>query len=75
MELEPRHMSGGDYRGGRGLYGDFMSNFALCIRCGDCVVACEELGSRRSESTALRMGTLPESKRESSPPATQGIQG
>jgi len=71
MELAPREMSGGAYRGGRGFYGDYLSNFALCIRCGDCVTACEEVGSRRSETTALRMGFLPEHARESRPPAAE----
>lgn len=67
MDLEPRHMSGGEYRGARGLYGEHMSNFALCIRCGDCVTACAEVGSHRSEDVALRMGFLPADKREDRP--------
>lgn len=58
MDLAPREMAGRERRGARGLYGEEMSNHALCIRCGDCIVACEELGSRDSEDTALRMGPL-----------------
>ena len=57
-------MSGGAYRGGSGFYGDGMSNFALCIRCGDCVVSCEEVGTRGEVETALTMGHLAEAARE-----------
>jgi polyferredoxin len=56
MELKPRSMLG-ELRGGRGLYGENISNFALCIRCGDCIVGCEEAGSS-GEVAALAMGTL-----------------
>jgi len=63
-DLHPKEMAGGEYRGGMGFYGEAMSNFALCIRCGDCVVACEGMTQRFSEDTPLRMGWLmdPESR-------------
>lgn len=65
MDLDPKHMSGGPRRGSSGLYADYMSNFALCIRCGDCVVGCEEIGTRGQTTSALSMGWLPADKRES----------
>jgi len=71
MELEPRKMLG-DPRGGRGFYGDNMSNFALCIRCGDCIVGCEEAGSSGTVA-ALAMGTLhgePEREGDQAEPAS-----
>jgi polyferredoxin len=68
MELEPRHMSGGKYRGGKGFYGDGMSNFSNCIRCGDCLIACESIGGKGAEQLPLRMGWLPPDKRDSSQP-------
>ena len=58
MDLHPKEMAGGEYRPGVGFYGDAMSNFALCIRCGDCVTACEGMTTRYSEDTPLRMGWL-----------------
>lgn len=64
MDLHPRDMSGGAYRDGTGLYGEGMSNFALCIRCGDCVVACEEVGTTLTVDTALTLGNLPPTARE-----------
>jgi polyferredoxin len=65
MDLEPRKMSGGEHRPGSGFYGDGLSNFALCVRCGDCIVGCEEVGQRGTPVSALRMGPLPPGARES----------
>ncbi|MFT7679686.1 MAG: polyferredoxin [Planctomycetota bacterium] len=65
MDLDPKEMSGGKYRDERGLYGSHMSNFALCIRCGDCVVGCEEVGTAKQITTALTLGTLAPDQRES----------
>jgi polyferredoxin len=65
MDLKPRELSGGAYRGATGFYPQALSNFALCIRCGDCVVACEDVNvSRRDGPTSLRMGWLPEGARD-----------
>lgn len=64
VDLEPRAMAGGPYRGGLGLYGDSMSNFANCLRCGDCVIACEGANARRDEPLPLRMGFLDQRARE-----------
>ncbi|MFT5284195.1 MAG: polyferredoxin [Planctomycetota bacterium] len=62
IDLLPREMEFEDEeheRSGSGLYPDGMTNHALCIRCGDCVVACEAMTSRFDTSTPLRMGFLP----------------
>ena len=65
MDLSPTELSGGAWRGGSGLYSDTMSNFSLCIRCGDCVNACEGTTARSEEPTPLRMGLLPSDARDS----------
>jgi polyferredoxin len=68
MDLMPREMSGGAYREGRGFYPEAMSNFALCIRCGDCVAACEGTTARNQTPTPLRLGFLPPDARDDQPP-------
>lgn len=66
VDLKPREMSGGAYREGRGFYPDALSNFALCLRCGDCVVACDDVNEARREGpVTLRMGWLPPAARDS----------
>lgn len=65
MDLDPKHMSGGARRGAAGVYADYLSNFALCVRCGDCVVGCEEVGTRGQTTSALTMGWLGPDQRES----------
>jgi polyferredoxin len=77
VDLEPREMSGGAYRGATGLYPETLSNFSNCIRCGDCVLACDGINTRPSEPVSLRMGWLPPDKRDSTPgevaaPAREG---
>jgi polyferredoxin len=62
MDLPPRSLAAEDSRPGAGLYPDGLPGHALCIRCGDCVVACEGMTRRDPEPTPLRMGFL------SSPP-------
>ncbi len=59
-ELEPRRMADAPTRDGRGFYPDGLSNFANCLRCGDCVEVCEATTSGQ-ELTPLRMGRLPAS--------------
>lgn len=68
MNLLPRELSGGSYLPGHGFYPDGQSNFSLCIRCGDCVVACEGTPSKEDGPVSLRMGLLPPNARNSSPP-------
>ncbi len=68
VDLNPVKMSGGEHREGIGFYSEGLSNFALCLRCGDCVIACEGMTARFTEDTPLRMGWLPENARDSSPP-------
>ncbi len=63
VDLEPRRMSAGEPRGSRGFYPDGLSNFANCLRCGDCVVACEE--TTDPVDTPLRMGLLQREERGS----------
>lgn len=66
VDLAPREMSGGAHLPGRGFYPDDLSNFALCLRCGDCIVACEDVNAaRRSGPVTLRMGWLPPEARDS----------
>jgi polyferredoxin len=65
-DLLPRAMPGPTHRTGTGLYPDGASNFALCIRCGDCIAACEATTARNRTPTPLRMGFLPESARRGS---------
>lgn len=69
MDLAPREMSGGAPLLGRGLYPDGQSNVSLCIRCGDCVVACEGTNVDGEGPTSLRMGWLPSSARSKAPQA------
>ena len=47
-------------REGIGFYPNDMSNHSLCIRCGDCVVACEGATARFNVETPLRMGPISE---------------
>jgi len=72
VDLHPREMSGGAHRGGIGFYGSGMSNFANCLRCGDCVNACEGMTDRFGKPTPLRMGWLPEGARDSQETAVAG---
>lgn len=66
VDLKPREMSGGAYREGLGFYPEATSNFALCLRCGDCVVACDDVNdARRDGPVTLRMGWLPPDARDS----------
>ncbi|MCC7014558.1 MAG: 4Fe-4S binding protein [Planctomycetes bacterium] len=75
MDLLPRELSGGKYREGSGFYPDGMSNFALCIRCGDCVSACEGTTARLNVATPLRMGFLPSGARDSAAPEHGELKG
>jgi polyferredoxin len=67
MDLLPRAMSTAEQRAGTGLYPDGASSFALCIRCGDCVAACEGMTARSDDPTPLRMGFLSADAHRSSP--------
>lgn len=58
-DLLPRRMRSRESRDGSGFYPDSLTNFALCVRCGDCVAACEVTTRRTGEPTPLRMGFLP----------------
>ncbi len=58
VDLAPREIESGGSRGGSGFYPDGLSNHALCIRCGDCVVACEQVTARASEPAPLELGWI-----------------
>ena len=58
MDLKPRAMTEASYREGSGLYGERMTSFSLCIRCGDCIAACEATTAKNDGPTPLRMGSL-----------------
>ena len=64
MDLEPRYLSASTQNDGRGLYPEGLSNHALCIRCGDCVAACESTTAVDPVPTPLRMGWLREEVHE-----------
>lgn len=68
MDLKPKEMSGGAPRESAGLYPEELSNFALCIRCGDCVKACEATSDDHDGPLPLRMGFLPPAARQALPP-------
>ncbi len=57
MDLHPTEITAPP-REGIGFYPNEMSNHSLCIRCGDCVVACEGTTARFNVETPLRMGPL-----------------
>ena len=57
MELDPRDLLGRP-REPQGFYFETMDNASLCIRCGDCVEACERFFEPRKLPPTLRMGFL-----------------
>jgi len=68
IDLEPREMVGAEPEGSRGLYPDGLTDYALCIRCGDCVKACEATTEEDPAPTPLRMGFLPAGLRAAGSP-------
>ena len=64
-DLKPTQMlAGGEPRAGSGLYPSGLTDLALCLRCGDCIAACEDATGEFGEDTPLRLGFLPASARE-----------
>ena len=59
MDLQPRTLDAEESRSGVGFYPNGMTNHALCIRCGDCVAACEAT-TDGEEVAPLGMGWLGE---------------
>jgi len=58
VDLMPREMAEPKHRAGMGFYPDELTNFANCLRCGDCVVVCEDTTARHGTPSALSMGVL-----------------
>jgi len=58
MDLEPRTLNDPEARGAMGFYAAPLSNFSLCIRCGDCVTVCEQVTSKQEGPTPLHLGFL-----------------
>jgi len=58
MDLAPRVLSSAPQREGAGLYPDGLSSYSLCIRCGDCVAACEVTTAKNGPLVPLRLGPL-----------------
>ncbi len=56
VDLKPREMAEGAPRSARGFYPDELTNVANCLRCGDCVAACEATTARFETPTPLRLG-------------------
>lgn len=58
VDLKPTEMASEAYREGLGFYPDELTNFANCLRCGDCVVVCEDTTSKNALPTPLALGLL-----------------
>lgn len=58
MDLEPRHLVDGAPRATSGFYPEGTTNLAQCIRCGDCVIACEGVRRDAVEPVSLALGWL-----------------
>ncbi len=59
VDLEPRKMAEAATRPGTGFYPDGLSNYANCLRCGDCVAVCEVTAEgEECEDTPLQLGWI-----------------
>jgi len=58
VDLKPREMASAEERPGMGFYPDGMTNYANCLRCGDCVVVCEDTTGKNGTPTPLVLGLL-----------------
>jgi polyferredoxin len=60
VDLKPRDVLAEDHaREGMGFYPSGLTDLSLCLRCGDCVAACEGTTSAGGDPTPLRLGWLP----------------
>lgn len=59
VDLKPRAMASEEHRPGMGFYPEALTNYANCLRCGDCVLACEATTAKNETPTPLRIGVLP----------------
>ena len=58
IDLAPRTMLQEDDGKRRGLYPEASTSLALCLRCGDCVRACEGVNAKQPGPVALHMGLV-----------------
>ncbi len=58
MDLAPRSLGSDAPRGAAGFYPAALSNYSLCIRCGDCVKVCGAVTEKQEGPTPLTMGFL-----------------
>ncbi|MCP3916480.1 MAG: hypothetical protein GY711_13060 [bacterium] len=58
MDLTPRNLGSDVPRGAAGFYPAALSNYSLCIRCGDCVKVCDAVTEKQEGPTPLTMGFL-----------------
>ena len=73
VDLKPREMATEDCRDGLGLYPDGISNFANCLRCGDCVVVCEDVTGKHEGPVPLTLGWLSEEGRGVHSDSTEAV--
>jgi polyferredoxin len=59
VDLKPRALlDPAEVRAGMGFYPEGMTNLGLCLRCGDCVAACEGMSREKDANTPLALGIL-----------------
>ena len=71
VDLKPREMASPVSRPGMGFYPDGLTDYANCLRCGDCVVVCESTTGPDDGETPLRLGWLPADLRADQQEATE----
>jgi polyferredoxin len=65
VDLKPRQVfDEAAAREGMGLYPGGLTNLSLCLRCGDCVAACEGTTARNATPTPLRLGFVEQTAEE-----------
>jgi polyferredoxin len=59
VDLKPRELfDESQERAGMGFYPGGLTNLSLCLRCGDCVAACEGTTAKNPGPTPLRLGLV-----------------
>lgn len=57
-DLKPRELATAPPRAGTGFYPEGLTNYANCLRCGDCVAVCEATTESDDAPTPLRLGWI-----------------